>query len=152
MSTWVRIHPTHILAGFGEIATPHWQHNLQKKTFWSDIIFLKNSGYKFVIILVCNSMIKLCCLTSLLLPEWSLRQRNPFFCNASKLLWLFFQKLTSNISELEKHTWRANNLFLLWFNETDRKIGTCDIENLQNDNNTISKLWSKAENCLINKN
>ena len=29
MSTWVRMQATHIFAGFGEIGTPHWQHNLQ---------------------------------------------------------------------------------------------------------------------------
>lgn len=31
MSTWVRRHPTHMLDGFGDMATPHWQHNLEKK-------------------------------------------------------------------------------------------------------------------------
>lgn len=31
MSTCVRKHDTHILAGFGSMVTPHWQHNLRRK-------------------------------------------------------------------------------------------------------------------------
>ena len=30
ISTWVRMHATHIFAGFGVIGTPHWQHNLKE--------------------------------------------------------------------------------------------------------------------------
>lgn len=36
MSTCVRRHDTHMLAGFGSMVTPHWQHNLNKhsQTFY----------------------------------------------------------------------------------------------------------------------
>lgn len=31
MSTWVRRHDTHMLAGFDDMVTPHWQHNLNEQ-------------------------------------------------------------------------------------------------------------------------